>query len=354
MAGVELRSVSKRYGKFYAVRDVSLKVEKGEFVSLVGPSGCGKTTTLRLIAGFIAPDGGEVLLDDVSMASVGVRNRQVGIVFQNYALFPNLTAFENVAFGLRTRKVPEEELRSRVEELLAMVGLSGRAAAWPRELSGGQQQRVALARALAIRPKVLLLDEPLSALDAKVRNSLRFEIRRIQRESGITTIYVTHDQEEALSISDRVALMNSGEMEQIGPPGEIYLHPANRFVADFVGVNNLIEGEYLGAGRFRWKDHTLAVEDVPLEAGTAALMIRPERLVLAPPDAGTDNRLSGKVTGRVFLGPLLRLAVDVEGEQFLLDLLNTETAAPALDEKVTLTFSPGDARPVGNTGKIPG
>ena len=261
-----------------------LKVEKGEFVSLVGPSGCGKTTTLRLIAGFIAPDGGEVLLDDVSMASVGVRNRQVGIVFQNYALFPNLSAFENVAFGLRTRKIPEEELLSRVEELLAMVGLSGRATAWPRELSGGQQQRVALARALAIRPKVLLLDEPLFRPGRQgekftpVRNTGEFS-----GESGITTIYVTHDQEEALSISDRVALMNSGEMEQIGPPGEIYLHPANRFVADFVGVNNLLEGEYLGAGQFRWKERLLSVENVPLEAGTAALMIRPERLVLASP-----------------------------------------------------------------------
>ena len=349
MAGVELRSVSKRFGKNYAVRDVSLSVGKGEFLSLVGPSGCGKTTTLRLVAGFLSPDEGEVLLDGESMGGVGVRQRQVGIVFQNYALFPNLTVFENVAFGLRTRKTPEDVLRPTVEQLLSMVGLDRRASAWPRELSGGQQQRVALARALAITPKVLLLDEPLSALDAKVRNSLRFEIKRIQRESGITTIYVTHDQEEALSISDRVALMNDGRIEQTGLPRDIYLRPANSFVADFVGVNNLLDGEYLGDGEFRWKDRVLSVENVPLPRGSCALMIRPERISLSSPgapSAGLPNTFAGRVSGKVFLGPLLRLAVDVDGVQILVDLLNTEIEPPALDEGVWLRFSPDDGRPV--------
>jgi len=348
MAGVELRSVSKRFGKTYAVRDVSLSVGKGEFLSLVGPSGCGKTTTLRLVAGFLAPDEGDVLLDGDSMQGVSARRRQVGIVFQNYALFPNLTVFENVAFGLRTRKTPEDVLRQKVEELLSMVGLAARASAWPRELSGGQQQRVALARALAITPKVLLLDEPLSALDAKVRNSLRFEIKRIQRESGITAIYVTHDQEEALSISDRVALMNDGRIEQTGSPREIYLRPANSFVADFVGVNNLLEGEYLGDGRFRWKGKILSAEKALLPKGPCSLMIRPERISLSSGGSPAEgpNTFTGRVSGKVFLGPLVRLAVDVEGEQILVDLLNTEIEPPALDDAVCLRFSPDDGRPL--------
>ncbi len=348
MAGVELRSVSKRFGKQHAVRNVSLEVAPGEFLSLVGPSGCGKTTTLRLVAGFLSPDEGEVFLGGESMTSVGVRQRQVGIVFQNYALFPNLTAFENVAFGLRTRRMPEETLRARVESLLEMVGLAARAAAYPRELSGGQQQRVALARALAIQPRVLLLDEPLSALDAKVRNSLRFEIKKIQRESGITTIYVTHDQEEALSISDRVALMHEGRIEQVGAPGDVYLRPSSLFVADFVGVNNLIPGEYLGEGRFKWRERVFEVDRGELSPGACSLMIRPERLriVSAAGSAPEGTALSGRVLGRVFLGPLLRLAVDVEGERLLVDLLNTEIAPPAVDEEIVLTFSPRDARPV--------
>ena len=346
MAGVELRSVSKRFGKTYAVKDVSLTVEKGEFLSLVGPSGCGKTTTLRLVAGFLAPDEGDVLLDGQSVKSVGARERQVGLVFQNYALFPNLSVFENVAFGLRTRKTPEEILRPRVEQLLAMVGLAQRASSWPKELSGGQQQRVALARALAITPRVLLLDEPLSALDAKVRNALRFEIKRIQRESGITAIYVTHDQEEALSISDRVALMNEGRIEQTGAPRESYLRPANSCVADFVGVNNLLDGEYLGEGRFKWRDKILPVEDSPLPPGPSLLMLRPERISLSPGGRGNrpDGGLWGRVSGRVFLGPLLRLAVHVEGEQILVDVLSAEAEPPALDEPVLLNFSPGDGR----------
>ncbi|MGI6252972.1 MAG: ABC transporter ATP-binding protein, partial [Aminivibrio sp.] len=319
MAGVELRSVTKRFGKTYAVRDVSLSVEKGEFLSLVGPSGCGKTTTLRLVAGFLNPDSGDVLLDGQSVKTVSARQRQVGIVFQSYALFPNLTVFENVAFGLRTRKTPEEVLRSRVDELLSMVGLADRATSWPRELSGGQQQRVALARALAITPRVLLMDEPLSALDAKVRNALRFEIKRIQRESGITAIYVTHDQEEALSISDRVALMNDGQIEQTGAPGEIYLRPANPFVADFVGVNNLLKGEYLGEGRFKWKDRVLEVENAPLAPGSCLLMIRPERMTAISAGRGEaqGKGILGRVSGKVFLGPLIRLAVESEGVQLL-------------------------------------
>jgi len=227
-----------------AVSSLSLEIKKGEFLSLLGPSGCGKTTTLRIIAGFTEPDEGDVFIDDKPMKKVNVRERCVGIVFQNYALFPNLNIIENIAFGLRARKIKEEEIKRRVNELLEVIGLVDRARAYPRELSGGQQQRVALARALAINPQVLLLDEPLSALDAKVRNALRFEIKRIQRQSGIPTLYVTHDQEEALSISDRVAIMNEGKLEQVGEPLEIYTKPRTKFVAAFVVAYNFFYGTY--------------------------------------------------------------------------------------------------------------
>jgi putative spermidine/putrescine transport system ATP-binding protein len=345
MSGVELRNVTKAFGKALAVQDLNLSVGKGEFLALVGPSGCGKTTTLRMIAGFTRPDSGEILIDGQSVSALGVRERRVGIVFQSYALFPNMTAFENIAFGLRVRKLPEEEVRSRVFRLLEMVGLVDKADAGCRQLSGGQQQRVALARALAIEPRVLLLDEPLSALDAKVRNSLRFEIKKIQRESGITTIYVTHDQEEALSISDRVAVMRSGQIEQVGTPWEVYSNPSSLFVADFVGVSNFLDVELKTDGTVSWKGRTLEVEGAEsLPPGPWRLVIRPERLLPVSKDAPAKNVLEGTVAGRVFLGPIQRVALDVLEERILVDLLNTEKGHLSPGETLRVSFSPGDGR----------
>jgi ABC-type Fe3+/spermidine/putrescine transport system ATPase subunit len=342
--GVELIGVGKLYGNTQAVRDVSLAVKEGEFLSVVGPSGCGKTTMLRMISGFVAPDFGDVLIGGSSMKGVPARQRRVGIVFQNYALFPNMTAYENVAFGMKAQKWPETRIKEKATTLLDMVGMGDRAGAYPSQLSGGQQQRIALARALAIEPRVLLLDEPLSALDAKVRNTLRFEIKRIQRDSGITTIYVTHDQEEALSISDRVALMRSGTLEQVGVPAELYAAPASEFAADFIGVNNILRGVYEGGGRFAWKGRVFAVE-TERDPGPAAMTVRPERLV--PLGDGSDpkgpNVLEGQIVGKVFLGPLTRIALSVDGETLLMDLLSAAGEPLRAGDPLKAHFSVSDA-----------
>jgi putative spermidine/putrescine transport system ATP-binding protein len=351
MKTVRLENVSKRFGKFDALRDVSLTIGEGEFLSLLGPSGCGKTTSLRLIAGFLSPDGGDVLIGGRSMRGVSVKERRIGIVFQNYALFPNLSVYDNVAFGPRARSLSERIFAPKIAQLLELVGLADRATSFPKQLSGGQQQRVALARALAIEPDVLLLDEPLSALDAKVRNALRFEIRRIQREYGITTIYVTHDQEEALSISDRVALMHEGRIEQTGTPREIYASPASLFVAEFIGVNNLLAAEYLGAGRVRWRDSVMTFPGLSGdENGVCKLVIRPERVaVVAGParEAPGDDRcrlVRGTIEGRIFLGPLIRVAVNVGGERVLADVLNAEGTSFEAGTEAELRFSASDVR----------
>ncbi|NLL36425.1 MAG: ABC transporter ATP-binding protein [Fretibacterium sp.] len=340
--GVALEGIGKRYGSAWAVRDISLSVGAGEFLSIVGPSGCGKTTLLRLVAGFVRPDEGTVRLGEQPVNDVPVRERRVGLVFQNYALFPNMTLYENVAFGLKAQNRSATEVRRRTSDLLEMVGMADRAQSYPRQLSGGQQQRIALARALAVEPRVLLLDEPLSALDAKVRNSLRFEIKRIQRDSGITMIYVTHDQEEALSISDRVALMRKGALEQVGTPIELYSDPCSLFAADFIGVSNLLKGESDGEGGFLWKGHRFILE-TPVERGPASLMIRPERLFLAPEGVAGANVIEALVQGRVFLGPITRFSCNVEGEPLLLDLLNVAGAGLKVGERVRLHFEPSDS-----------
>ncbi|WP_449439625.1 ABC transporter ATP-binding protein [Pseudomonas migulae] len=288
MAFVQLEGLGKRYGEIDAVVATHLSVEKGEFVSLLGPSGCGKTTTLQMIAGFVEVTSGRILLDGRDITHAKPASRGLGVVFQSYALFPHMTVKDNVAFGLRMRKVPNGELQQRVDRVLKLVRLDQHAERYPRELSGGQRQRVALARALVIEPPVLLLDEPLSNLDANLREEMQFEIRRIQREVGITTLMVTHDQSEALSISDRVVVMQAGRITQIDAPYTLYEHPRTEFISGFVGKANLLPGERDSAGVVQVRS-----------GGELTLSLRPEKIDLREKDHG---RLQGQIVSRFFLG----------------------------------------------------
>jgi putative spermidine/putrescine transport system ATP-binding protein len=288
MAFVQLEGLGKRYGEIDAVVATNLSVEKGEFVSLLGPSGCGKTTTLQMIAGFVEVTSGRILLDGRDITHAKPASRGLGVVFQSYALFPHMTVKDNVAFGLRMRKVPNGELQQRVDRVLKLVRLDQHAERYPRELSGGQRQRVALARALVIEPPVLLLDEPLSNLDANLREEMQFEIRRIQREVGITTLMVTHDQSEALSISDRVVVMQAGRITQIDAPYTLYEQPRTEFISGFVGKANLLPGERDSAGVVQVRS-----------GGELTLSLRPEKIDLREEDHG---RLQGKIVSRFFLG----------------------------------------------------
>jgi len=318
-----LEGVRKEFNGVVAVEDFNLEVAAGEFVSFLGPSGCGKTTTLRMVAGFEPPSAGSIRLagEDVTYAKPNERN--IGMVFQSYALFPNMTVADNIGFGLRIRKEDNTAREAKVAELLELIHLPDKGKSYPNELSGGQQQRVALARALAISPQLLLLDEPLSALDAKIRDELRAEIRRIQRQLNITTIYVTHDQEEALALSDRIVVMSKGRMEQVGAPFEIYNNPSTGFVASFVGQLNRLpatvidqaEGRLrVGQGEVRT---TSGVESAP---GTdVSLMMRPEELTL---DDEADNVLQGIVETVTFLGSIVRVQVAVDGGRLVADLFN--------------------------------
>jgi len=285
--GLAVKNIDKRYGNVHAVKEVSLDVHAGEFFTLLGPSGCGKTTLLRMVAGLELPDNGQVLLGDEDITALPASKRLVNTVFQSYALFPHLNIFENVAFGLRSRKFEQSDVESRVNRRLEMLGLEQMAGRFPHQLSGGQQQRVALARALVNEPKVLLLDEPMSALDARLRSQVQVELRRLQRKLGQTFILVTHDQAEALVVSDRIAVMNEGEIVQHGSPKEVYEQPRTRFVAEFLGAANLIEGRHAG-GRFETDFGTLQLpQPAPWDSGTVA--IRPERILVAdqqPPQNG--------------------------------------------------------------------
>jgi putative spermidine/putrescine transport system ATP-binding protein len=328
---VHLRNLHRSFGPTHALDGLDLKLAPGELVALLGPSGCGKTTALRVLAGMETIDSGEVLVNGRDISHVPVRKREMGMVFQNYSLFPNLPALENVAFGLRVRRRGTTERRRRAAELLDMVGLADQAAKYPHQMSGGQQQRVALARALAIEPRVLLLDEPLSALDAKVRLQLREQIRLLQTQLGTTTLFVTHDQEEALSMADRVGVMRSGKLEQIAAPAELYSRPATAFVAEFVGTMNRIPGEVVPGGVHVLGTLISDVDTGERPNGTAVdVLVRPEDLTLTAAPHG-----HGIVTVMTFLGSITRVTVRLDGDVSVqVDRPSVEAAALAVGAAV--------------------
>ncbi|HEY9152977.1 MAG TPA: ABC transporter ATP-binding protein [Anaerolineales bacterium] len=344
MTHLSLSNVSKKFVETFAVKDFNLTVERGEFVSFLGPSGCGKTTTLRMIAGFEVPTTGKVILDDVDITDKAPNQRNVGMVFQAYALFPNMNVAQNIGFGMRIHREPESAIKERVAEMLALIHLEQKGNSYPSELSGGQQQRVALARALANRPQVLLLDEPLSALDAKIRVSLRAEIRSIQRKLGITAIYVTHDQEEALSISDRIVVMSQGQMEQVGTPFEIYNFPQTAFVASFVGTLNTADAEVVDPAKKLIKIDGVQLEtaeelDGRQKGDKIKVAIRPERLNFVSVEKKA-NVLDCTIENITFLGSVVRVQVTVGGNRFNMDTFNNPfLELPKIDAKEQITCS---------------
>lgn len=344
MTHLALTNISKNFGEFVAVRDFNLDVKKGEFVSFLGPSGCGKTTTLRMIAGFEIPSNGKILLEGADITEKAPNQRNVGMVFQSYALFPNMTVAQNIGFGLRVRKEKESDIKDRVNEMLSIIHMEEKANSYPYQLSGGQMQRVALARALAIRPEVLLLDEPLSALDAKIRVSLRAEIRSIQQKLGITAIYVTHDQEEALSLSDRIVVMNTGEMEQVGTPFEIYNFPTTRFVANFVGSLNTAEAKIINPNKGALDMDGIRLESTndfkgKGEGDKVTIAIRPERLSFLS-EGKKENVFDAKVENITFLGSVVRVEVSIGKHKFSMDTFNRPSLSlPNIGDACKVTCS---------------
>ncbi len=340
MAQLELTNITKSFGGTIAVQNFNLAIETGEFISFLGPSGCGKTTTLRMVAGFEIPTSGTVTLDGVDLTNLPPNKRNMGMVFQSYALFPNMTAAQNVGYGLKVAGKPKDEIDQRVDEMLELIQMRDFSRRYPNQLSGGQQQRLALARSLAIRPKVLLLDEPLSALDAKIRLELRQEIRRIQRQLGITTIYVTHDQEEAFSLSDRVVVMSRGLIQQVDTPIQIYNHPASDFVAEFVGHINLLPVEVAQA-----KEGLVRLGSQLIRAGQFEhLNGRPVRLAVRPEElksgfAEGANNLTGKIESVTYLGAIVRVHVDVDGHLVSLEMFNERSLnIPAVGQPYQINF----------------
>ncbi|HWQ39024.1 MAG TPA: ABC transporter ATP-binding protein [Burkholderiales bacterium] len=350
MALLEIRNVTRRFGEFTAVDDVSLSIEAGEFFTLLGPSGCGKTTLLRLIAGFDAPDAGTIVLDGRDMTGIPPEGRNIHTVFQSYALFPHMTVAENIAFPLKMAKVAPAQIERRVEEALEDVRLTGMGRRYPNELSGGQKQRVAVARALINRPKLLLLDEPLAALDAKLKESVQLELIGLQREIGITFVYVTHDQSEALALAHRIAVMNRGRVEQVDEPSKLYGFPKNRFVADFIGQCNLLEGEIKSVNGARMTVALKGVGEVQalnpehdVAGTTGVLALRPEKVAIArelreEPDF---NRFSGRVFDFLYLGDVTVYIVELPAGGRIEALLPNSTAGRAR------FFEPGDQVQVG-------
>ncbi|RST85836.1 ABC transporter ATP-binding protein [Aquibium carbonis] len=344
---LSIRQVRKAFGPTVVVQEFNLDVKQGEFVSFLGPSGCGKTTMLRIVAGFEEPSVGQVFIGGKDVTRLKPNQRNIGMVFQAYALFPNMTVAGNIGFGLKVAGKPAAEIRSRVAEMLELIKLPDFGNRYPYQLSGGQQQRVALARAMAPRPQVLLLDEPLSALDAKVRVSLREEIRTIQKELGITTVFVTHDQEEALSMSDRIVVMYDGRAEQVGTPFEIYNRPATRFVAGFVGTLNVIEGTIAdpAAGVVTIAGGEISVGNrvAGRKAGEAlSLALRPEAIALGRRE-GRDGLVTGTIREVSFLGSVIRVRVDMGGALVSLDTFNSPASPPPVaGERAEISFSSSD------------
>jgi iron(III) transport system ATP-binding protein len=352
---VRLENIGKRYGELWAVRHIDLEIATGEFYTLLGPSGCGKTTLLRTIAGFVAPDEGAVFLDGQSVNRLPPWKRNLGMVFQNYALWPHMTVFENVAFGLKERKVPRREIEPRVLQALEQVGLKGTERRRPSQLSGGQQQRVALARTLVIQPRVLLLDEPLSNLDAKLRQEMRLELLTLQRDIGLTTIYVTHDQEEALALSTRIAVMNLGKIIQEGKPREIYESPGDRFVAAFVGKSNFFSGTIIRSLDGHWEIQTeegfmIKAASPPgyKSAGDARKVlfyVRPEAIDLVEPASQPPNvnRMTGRVAASAYQGSLVEYEIESAGRIIRANDTNPK-GKPLFQrgDEATITFAPED------------
>jgi spermidine/putrescine transport system ATP-binding protein len=336
--GIALEGVSKRFGRAAAVDDVTLSIREGEFFSLLGPSGCGKTTTLRMIAGFEVPDAGRIMLQGRDVTRVPANRRPVNMVFQQYALFPHMSIYDNVAFGLKVKRVPRGEHGARIDEILRVVELEGLERRRPRQLSGGQQQRVALARALVNRPAALLLDEPLGALDVKLRKQMQLELKRIQHELGTTFVYVTHDQEEALAMSDRIAVMNGGRVEQVAGPREIYEQPTSAFVADFIGSLNTLElrvdemvGTY-GVMRLGESDRIVVALEPGAQAGESfRVSVRPERVQIGPIDRSTadsGSRLEGTISQIVYLGMYTQFHVATRAGAVVCHRLAGESTEP--------------------------
>jgi spermidine/putrescine transport system ATP-binding protein len=347
-AAVELATVTKRFDDVTAVDALDLRIEDGEFFSLLGPSGCGKTTTLRMIAGLEFPTSGSISIQGEQMALRPPNKRPVNTVFQSYALFPHMTVAENIAFGMQMRKIDRVEIKSRVDEAVQLVRLGGMEQRRPRQLSGGQQQRVALARALVNHPKVLLLDEPLGALDLKLRKAMQLELKDLQERVGITFVYVTHDQEEALTMSDRIGVMDHGKLLQVGTPQAIYERPATRMVADFIGETNFLSILVTGTGRARLDGgDEIAVPDGGAEGRKATLAIRPEHMQLAGPHdsvAPGHNHLQGAIYRRVYLGNALAYEVDVAGVRVRIRHGGTADAASFGDgDAVAVVWNPSDA-----------
>lgn len=338
MTYVEFSAISKDYGKSVAVENLDLSIKKGEFFSLLGPSGCGKSTTLRMLAGFVKPTQGRIHVNGRDVTALPPEARDIGIVFQNYAIFPHMTVFDNIAFGLVERKLPRAEIKQKVDAALAEVGMTGYEDRYERELSGGQKQRVALARVLVIEPEILLLDEPLSALDKKMREEMKFWIKNIQKSIGITTIYVTHDQSEALTMSDRIAVMDQGRVLQIGSPVEIYEQPASRFIAEFIGESNLLKGI---VSKLDGATCAISIGDVtvpgrlPTNATISlgqdiALLVRPETIRLHPIDDEELPKLTGTVSETIYQGSVVRYRIETAGQQMMVEIAN-RSDLPKLD-----------------------